>query len=325
MPRKSSCFCAKGLQYNTVLVDNYGRRASWIGGQTPQVQWASGKRQGESLDIIKALDKEFPEKPLWPDEEVTQLVNAFRSTFPKQTRPSSRAAFLFSWNGPVFRSEFEKTLGKTEELLSKHGGPFFHGEQVSAADCAWAPFLERYCAQLPCLHKGLRPYDPSRWPALAAWYEAMDARFPAYSARVRGDEVSWRKVLAQAGYGNAGMVPDLVKEDALLPQPATGDWASYAAPRAFVAPSAAEEAAARVVRNRRALEADAAKLGMEAPEESFRSLVEVLLGEEASLGAAAAAKYLDDRLCAPRDMGYLPARALRAACAKVAAKVAKAK
>ena len=46
---------------------------------------------------------------------------------------------------------------------------------------------------------------------------------------------------------------------------------------------------------------------------------------QASLGAAAAAKYLDDRLCAPRDMGYLPARALRAACAKVAAKVAKAK
>lgn len=31
--------------------------------------------------------------------------------------------------------------------------------QISAADCAWAPFLERYAAQLPLLHSGLRPYD----------------------------------------------------------------------------------------------------------------------------------------------------------------------
>ena len=47
---------AKGLEYTTVLVDNYGSRAAWIGGQTPQVQWPSGKRQGESLDIVKALE-----------------------------------------------------------------------------------------------------------------------------------------------------------------------------------------------------------------------------------------------------------------------------
>lgn len=47
---------AKGLEYSTVLVDNYGARASWIGGQTPQVQWPSGQRQGESMDIIKALE-----------------------------------------------------------------------------------------------------------------------------------------------------------------------------------------------------------------------------------------------------------------------------
>ena len=40
--------------------------------------------------------------------------------------------------------------------------------------------------------------DTSRWPRLGAWYEAMDSKVPAYSARVRGDEESWRKVLAQA-------------------------------------------------------------------------------------------------------------------------------
>lgn len=308
---------AKGLEYTTVLVDNYGSRAAWIGGQTPQVQWPSGRRQGESLDIVKALDEEFPDTlALWPDKEVTELVNAFRSTFPKQTRPSSRAAFLFSWNGPVFRSEFEKTLDKTEELLGKHGGPFFHGKQISAADCAWAPFLERYAAQLPLLHSGLRPYDPSRWPRLGAWYEAMDAEVPAYSARVRGDEDSWRKVLAQAGYGNAGVPPDLVEEDAEHPQPAVGAWATYAAQRPFLAPTPAEEAAARIVRNREALAKDAMAQGVQQSEvdEGLRAVAAALLEDsppDASSSMAAVAAYLDDRLCVPRDMGLLPAKTIR--------------
>lgn len=50
---------AKNLEYITILVDNYGSRASWIGGQTPQVQWPNGKRQGESLDIVKALESQL--------------------------------------------------------------------------------------------------------------------------------------------------------------------------------------------------------------------------------------------------------------------------
>ena len=48
-----------------------------------------------------------------------------------------------------------ETLDATDELLAEHGGPFFVGG-FSAADVAWAPFLERYAAQLPCLHK-VRP------------------------------------------------------------------------------------------------------------------------------------------------------------------------
>ncbi|CAK9018269.1 Protein IN2-1 homolog B (Glutathione S-transferase GSTZ5) [Durusdinium trenchii] len=307
---------AKGLDYTTVLVDNYGSRAAWIGGQTPQLQWPSGKRQGESLDIIKALDVEFPDMPkLWPNSAVTELVNAFRSTFPKQTRPSSRAAFLFSWNGPIFRSEFEATLDKTEDLLANHGGPFFHGEQISAADCAWAPFLERYAAQLPCLHRGLWPYDPSHWPRLGAWYEAMDAKFPAYSARIRGDEVSWRKVLAQAGYGNAGVPPDLVEEDAEHPQPSVGAWATYAANRPHVAPTPHEEVANRIVRNREALAKDAVASGVnsEDVDEGLRAVATALLEEPKCLSrrALSLATYLDDRLCVPRDLGYLPGKALR--------------
>ncbi|CAK9027719.1 unnamed protein product [Durusdinium trenchii] len=266
--------------------------------------------------VVQAQDVEFPDMPkLWPNSAVTELVNAFRSTFPKQTRPSSRAAFLFSWNGPIFRSEFEATLDKTEDLLANHGGPFFHGEQISAADCAWAPFLERYAAQLPCLHRGLWPYDPSHWPRLGAWYEAMDAKFPAYSARIRGDEVSWRKVLAQAGYGNAGVPPDLVEEDAEHPQPSVGAWATYAANRPHVAPTPHEEVANRIVRNREALAKDAVASGVnsEDVDEGLRAVATALLEEPKCLSrrALSLATYLDDRLCVPRDLGYLPGKALR--------------
>ena len=73
---------------------------------------------------------------------------------------------------------------------------------LSAADVAWAPVLERYAAQLPCLHAGLRPRG-GRWERLTRWYEAMDG-VPAYAARVQGHPDSWRKVLAMQGYGNAG-------------------------------------------------------------------------------------------------------------------------
>ena len=92
------------------------------------------------------------------------------------TRPSSRAAFLFRSSGqPVARRDFEATLEKTDALLGERGGPFFAGENPTAPDVCWAPFLERYAAQLPLLHDGLRPRDTSRYPNLSRWYDAMES------------------------------------------------------------------------------------------------------------------------------------------------------
>ncbi|EOD39092.1 hypothetical protein EMIHUDRAFT_251553, partial [Emiliania huxleyi CCMP1516] len=172
----------KGLAYKTVLIDNMGGgRPDWYRGQTPQIQWADGRTQGESMDIVKALDAEYPaSRPLYPPEgasmsSVAQMISAFRQSFPSNARPSSRAAYLFSYSGPLSRSDFEKALDATEKLLAQHDeGPFFVGRELSAADVSWAPFLERYAAQLPCLHDGLLPRDASRWPRLAEWYAAMD-------------------------------------------------------------------------------------------------------------------------------------------------------
>lgn len=145
----------KGLDYSTVLIDNTGGgRPSWYRGQTPQIQWADGSSMGESMDIVKRLDIEYPESSqLYPPDgvsmsDVASMVSAFRGAFPSNARPSSRAAYLFTYSGPLARSDFEKALDNTEALLAQHRGPFFVGDKLSAADISWAPFLERYAAQV---------------------------------------------------------------------------------------------------------------------------------------------------------------------------------
>merc|ERR1711966_487328 len=47
----------------------------------------------------------------------------FSKIFPSKSRPSSRAAFLFDWSGePLWKSEFESVLTKTDELLGSNAG-----------------------------------------------------------------------------------------------------------------------------------------------------------------------------------------------------------
>ena len=214
-----------GVEYDTIKIDNtgHGPRPSYFSGQTPQIRWPeSGKQQGESMDLVKELDTKYGNGRLYggPDNDegqrhkVEECIDAFRSIFPSRARPSSRAAFLFQSNGePLWKSVFEETLEQTNELLrrSSSNGPFFCGPEISAADIAWAPFLERYRYQLPCLHgqHQLNPYDANKYPHLVKWYDAMDSTTVAavYPCVVKGDASSWRKVLMMAGYGNAGNVP----------------------------------------------------------------------------------------------------------------------
>ena len=124
-------------------------------------------------------------------------------------RPSSRAAYLFQYNGePIWKSTFEETLHKANDKLFHGDGPFMAGKSTpTAADIAYAPFLERCRYQLPCLHHGLDPTDASnKYPALSKWYHAMD-QIPVYACRINGDASSWCKVLTMAGLGNAGVPP----------------------------------------------------------------------------------------------------------------------
>merc|ERR1719199_1439103 len=160
------------------------------------------------MDLVYALDQKYNLGLKSDDEYVRECVREFSNIFPR-ARPSSRAAYLFQYNGePLSRQTFEQTLQKANELLGKTDGNFFCGDDFTAADIAWAPFLERYRFQLPCLHENLYPDDVFSYFHLSDWYTAMEL-LPAYACRVQGDAASWRKVLNMAGFGNAGVPAEL--------------------------------------------------------------------------------------------------------------------
>ena len=85
----------------------------------------------------------------------------------------------------------------------------------------------------------------------------------SWRRRRRRELASRWKLLAEfgeAGYGNAGAPPQLLEKAELRrmtcsqqeedAQPCVGAWAAYATRKAYIAPTPAEEAAARIVRKR---------------------------------------------------------------------------
>ena len=272
-----------GVAYDTIRIDNtgHGPQPSYWSGTTPQLRWPGETRnRGESMDLVYALDEHYHQCRLLQSDSpvVRRVVSQFRSIFPRNARPSSRAAFLFQNNGePLWKSTFAATLQATEELLRETPeGPFLCGATLTAADVAWAPFLERYRYQLPALHGNeLDPNCAQTYPALHHWYQAVD-RIPSYACRVSGNASSWRKVLTMAGFGNAGNVPPQIRHNMVMLQQQTVEqlleqvknvairqheqqlWDAFLAERPYnLAATPASEAAHVILRNRQAILRDA--------------------------------------------------------------------
>ena len=250
-------------------------------------------------------------------------------------------------------NRFGSVLSNTDELLgsSSEGGPFFCGQTMTAADIAWVPFLERYAAQLPCLHEGLNPRDATIYPHLNKWFDAMETQVPAYACRVKGNASSWRKVLAMAGYGNAGVPPDVIDRMDYLcveeSRPQTDEervrdqalWDEYRSTRKYLAATPSAEAGRVLLSNREAIVKDTLKrsatlegtglpLDEKGLDNAMRALTTLLIygdkedGQYEDLAVAAKeavnvngvfamAKFLDERMCVPRDMGSLSADAIK--------------
>lgn len=329
------------MKYDTVRIDNTGGpRPNYYSGQTPQIKWPEGHTQGESMDLVKEIDRRYGSGKLQADSlEVANVVSSFRSIFPR-AKPSSRAAFLFQMNGePLWRSTFEDTLQKTDDLLGSSPGPFFCGSEITVGDIAWTPFLERYRYQLPCLHEGLDPSDPTYYPHLSKWYHAMD-QIPEYICRVKGDASSWRKVLSMAGFGNSGLPPQIQSnmDNLLFKEEAEARrcidlnvWQKYAMDRPYVQSTPHQEAAAIMIRNRGAIIKDTLKQASkplwkrvrlpssdDEVDAALRAMVQLLLDSSSNLDSIidvatveSLANFLDDRMCVPRDMGVMAAATIK--------------
>lgn len=308
----------KGVtNYHTVLMEPRGDtydgsknekeeiRPKWFGDLAlPQLQLADGTgvlhcgaTELSSIQLLRKLDVMFPDsKPLWPPiddsdgkacckvEDIAHASNAFGEAVPTDiARESSRAAWLFCKEegyrlDALPRSTFEKFLNAAEDLLSTYGGPFFCGSSISAADVVWAPLLERYAVQLPCLHDNLTPRAGGKWPKLSAWYQAMD-QIPVYACRIKGDAPSWRKVLfvdpwwpkpdlwhPRDTVGPKGELRLSEQEccqvydgASIYPFP-TNIWTEYSTSRPFVSPNGpGSEAAQIIIRNQLSIRKDAMK------------------------------------------------------------------
>mmetsp|Transcript_21470 Transcript_21470/g.46649 ORF Transcript_21470/g.46649 Transcript_21470/m.46649 type:complete len:424 (+) Transcript_21470:129-1400(+) len=348
---------SSNVPYDTIRIDNTGpgrKPPYFAGGLTPQMRWPDGENQGESMDLVQEVDARYGGN-LYPHSIKNDVINKarmFQTIFPSKSRPSSRAAFLFDWSGdPLWKSEFESVLSQTDELIgTSDDGPFFCGESFTAADISWVPFLERYSAQLPCLHEGLDPRDATKYPNLNKWFEAMN-NVPAYACRVRGNPSSWRKVLTMAGYGNGGVPPSVIERiDGLgieESRPQTEEerirdqalWDEYKSTRPYLADTPSAEAGKVILSNRDAIIKDTLKraatlegtgipLDEKGLDEGMRALASILIyGAEEDghyeemevtskdardvTGVFAIAKFLDERMCVPRDMGAMSADAIK--------------
>jgi len=296
------------------------------------------------MDLVEEIDERYANGSLLSsDPEILECIRQFSNIFPR-SRPSSRAAYLFQYNGePIWKSTFEETLQKANDKLFDKGGPFMAGQSApTAADIAYAPFLERYRYQLPCLHPGLDPTDATKYPQLSKWYDAMD-QIPVYACRIKGDASSWRKVLTMAGFGNAGLPPSIqqnMQERILWEETQAKDcidqvlWEQYREQLQgdgynTIAKSPYWEVASIITQNKEAIIKDAQKR-MEIDESVLRAALQGLVsrlieyescdefpiyleGEDIPVTEQVAkiAAHLDERMCVPRDMGAMSASVLK--------------
>lgn len=124
---------------------------------------------GESLDLITYLDTHFEGPSLFPLDPAKKQFTEELLIYSNTWNPT----LFFYLKGTTSQSDMRAAFDKLEEYFSKYNeeGAFLLGAQFSAADVAYAPFVQRYHPLLLELHD----YDITEGrPKLAAWLEALD-------------------------------------------------------------------------------------------------------------------------------------------------------
>ena len=340
-----------GVEHEQTFVDiSPGNKPDWYKeviptGQTPSLS-LGGTPVWESNDIIEALEAALHSggltgKSLLPSSGPARervLAELKSLDDPATGIKIGSAGYVYmrgasfgekppedGANLPALRETFFDALRALEERLTSTAGPYFE-EDFGVLDIALWPSLERQAAGLPAF----RSFDlrgSTEFPAVAAWLAAMDSR-PAVRV-VASDDGTLVRLFSRV-FGMSGGAP---------PPDAPADFGG----------EAANEAAAKIVRNRAAVAADivnhAALGSCLAPEATLRvvdaslALVASRLGGEPVAGSLASAlvsvpkedvgaaasvvsaalAFLRTRVSAPRDMTAAAAEQLRAACTVEAA------
>ena len=324
----------KGIPYDEKLVDLQNKPQWYLDivptTLVPAIEWhdenwkadtpGSGELVWESKDILEAMDAKYAETNLRSaDEEVAEVVEVLNAS----------VGFVYgARNGTADDkgARFAAALDALDGVLATSGGPFVRGAELSAADLALAPTLERFGEQLKVLKPEFPALDAGR-PAIARWSEAMDSE-PAYTRRVKGDRYSWTAVTSSflrifANASDAETQAKIAKADAAAA--ALLDESRKDA-SALDDKAARAEAVAALSKNRKNVARDASDASpktqphvkraatVQAADEAIDAALARLAGEDTKRlpkDAKVAAAAIAARLCAPRDMGAPAAAALR--------------
>eukprot|EP00878_Enallax_costatus_P017108 GHUV01017963.1.p1 GENE.GHUV01017963.1~~GHUV01017963.1.p1 ORF type:complete len:518 (+),score=110.16 GHUV01017963.1:223-1554(+) len=131
----------------------------------------------ESAVIMNLLEEMYPNNtPLMPPKGSPQRTRADNLMRLERRFFSDWLNWLCSgWNQQSAQAQLEKTLQAICQELQAEGGPYFLGSDISLVDITFAPMLERAAASL-CYYKGFIMRGAGKYPALEAWFDAMESR-----------------------------------------------------------------------------------------------------------------------------------------------------
>ena len=299
----------------------------------------------ESLNILKALDEQFPNTPrlILDDQEDYQRAREIVSnatTAGGQFVYSGRNQTMSDEEKQQKRTAFENALKSLDDFLQSQQSPkggFCLGESISGVDIEMVPIMERWRYQLP-LTINMTIYDTQKYPNLCKWYNAMD-RYAPYTNRVAGDAYSWTAVastfLRFFATGPNGTMSQETRATIDRADAVANDLTkTFASSNKYDETTQARiQAAAKLIGNHKAVVKDCINPDPKSQKElpraqkeeiadlALRAVAQSLLTEkppslflddkDVAAEAASALRTVAARLSAPRDMGAPAAQMLR--------------
>lgn len=328
----------KEIPFETEFID-LSNKPKWYTDLVPTTLVPAAKIEGklvyESKEILLALEEQFGDLPLLPEDPEENAV-ARQLIKDAETSDFSGAAYKFLRESTSDAEElaslqaaFEAKLDEIEQALGKYPG-FYFVSTFSLVDIMYSPHLDRLAANLP-VYRGYHIKGNPRFPRINAWFEALNQR-PAYH-RVKSDPIT-NNLLLLRRWGAQPIANPLPLDSEIS---AAIEYRAEAAERL----SDNREAAIGDILKNSGVQALAVNGDISAIKEAvdlhLRLLAEYLLNGDnirlpwgrvggkdnadpvvAATGAIALA-YVRNRICAPRDMSAGAATAFRAAVDKVLA------